>query len=330
MKNKLLKTIYMLSQYFLYGFILQLLVLNFGLPINAKGQYKRIERVTVNLSQKDLSIEQFFKEVQAQTPFVFSFDSKKIDKADKLEFKENQGTLEGLLIEASLQSNLSFRQINHSIDVKPKENNGPAVTRADEQVVVTGKVTDANGDPLPGVTISIPGTTVGTATDLDGLYSLSVPEGSTLVFSFIGFETQNISIGDRSVIDVVLREDMASLDEVVVVGYGTQRRSDVTTAVSSVSAENLQNRPSLNFGEAIAGQMAGVQVQQISGAPGGEGLSIRVRGVGSITQSNDPLYVVDGYPMEGNAFRLLNNSDIESIQVLKDASSTAIYGSRGA
>src|SRR5690606_24254583 len=93
---------------------------------------------------------------------------------------------------------------------------------------------------------------------------------------------------------------------------------------------NIKNRPVANFGEAIAGQMPGVQVQQLSGAPGGEGLSIRVRGVGSITQSNDPLYVVDGYPMEGNAFRLLNMSDIESVQVLKDASSTAIYGSRGA
>src|SRR5690606_4560908 len=224
MKNKLLQTIYMLSQYFLYGFILQLLVLNFGLPINAKGQYKRIERVTVSLSQKDLSIEQFFKEVEAQTPFVFSFDSKKIDKSDPLAFENNQGTLEGLLIEASQQSNLSFRQINHSIDVKRKENYDAAVTRADEQVVVTGKVTDTNGDPLPGVTISIPGTTVGTATDFDGLYSLSVPEGSTLVFSFIGFEPQTVEVGDRSVINIVMKEDLTSLDEVVVVGYRSEER----------------------------------------------------------------------------------------------------------
>jgi TonB-linked SusC/RagA family outer membrane protein len=330
MKNKLLKTIYMLSKYALYGFVLQLLFLNFGLPIQAKGQYKKIEKVTINLSQEKLTVENFFKEVQAQTPFVFSYDSKKINRSSPLTFTKRQSTVEGLLKEASGQSNLSFRQINHSIDVKVKEQSDAAVTRVDDQITVTGTVTDAKGDPLPGVTISIPGTAIGTATDLDGAYSLSVPEGSTLVFSFIGFQSQTVELGGRSVIDIVMREDLTSLDEVVVVGYGTQRRSDVTTAVSSVSAESLQNRPALNFGEAIAGQMAGVQVQQISGAPGGEGLAIRIRGVGSITQSNDPLYVVDGYPMEGNAFRLLNTSDIESIQVLKDASSTAIYGSRGA
>ncbi|MDR1331744.1 MAG: TonB-dependent receptor [Tannerella sp.] len=127
-----------------------------------------------------------------------------------------------------------------------------------------------------------------------------------------------------------LVEDTQTLEEVVVVGYGTQKRSDVTTAVSSISADNLKDRSSVNFGEALAGQVAGVMVQQINGAPGGEGLSIRVRGTGSITSSTDPLYVVDGYPMEDAALNLINPSEIESIQILKDASSTAIYGSRGA
>src|SRR5690606_34828269 len=155
-------------------------------------------------------------------------------------------------------------------------------------------------------------------------------EEKALVFTIIGYQDREVSIGSSSVINTMMTESVSDLDEVVVVGYGTQRRADITTAVASVSAENIQNRPVQNFGEAIAGQMAGVQVQQTSGAPGGESLSIRVRGTGSITQSSDPLYVVDGYPMEGNAFRLINPSDIESIQVLKDASSTAIYGSRGA
>src|SRR5690606_7637341 len=232
MKNKLLKTIYMLSKYALYGFVLQLLFLNFGLPIHAKGQYKKIEKVTIRLSQEKLTVDQFFKEVQAQTPFVFSFDSKKIDRSAPLAFTNKQGTVEDLLVEASRQGNLSFRQINHSIDVKEKERSDAAVIRADDQITVRGKVTDANGDPLPGVTISVPGTTIGTATDLDGVYSLSVPEGSTLVFSFIGFQSQTIAVGGRSVVNVTLSEDLASLDEVVVVGYGTQKKSDLTGSVS--------------------------------------------------------------------------------------------------
>src|SRR5690554_4937084 len=129
MKNKLLKTIYMLSQYFLYGFILQLLVLNFGLPILAKGQYKKIEKVTISLSSEKLTVDQFFKEVQAQTPFVFSFDSKKIDRSAPLAFTNKQGTVEDLLVEASRQSSLSFRQINHSIDVRSEEHTSELQSR---------------------------------------------------------------------------------------------------------------------------------------------------------------------------------------------------------
>src|SRR5690606_14935925 len=165
----------------------------------------------------------------------------------------------------------------------------------------------------------------------EGNYRITLPsQEATLLFTIVGYDDQEIETNALSTIHVVLHASMSDLAEGVVVGYVTQGRADITTAVASVSAENIQNRPVQNFGEAIAGQMAGVQVQQTSGAPGGESLSIRVRGTGSITQSSDPLYVVDGYPMEGNAFRLINPSDIESIQVLKDASSTAIYGSRGA
>src|SRR5690554_2390501 len=118
MKNKLLKTIYMLSQYFLYGFVLQLFLLNFGLPISAKGQYKRIDNVTISIPNEELTIDQFFKEVQSQTPFVFSYDSKKIDRFSLLTFGNKKGTVEDFLVEASKQSLFSFRQINHTIDVK--------------------------------------------------------------------------------------------------------------------------------------------------------------------------------------------------------------------
>jgi len=195
---------------------------------------------------------------------------------------------------------------------------------------ISGVVKDNNGEPIVGVTITEKGTSNGTISSSDGKFSLDVPEKSTLVFSYLGFTTKELTIGKQSFLTIGLDEDTKNLNEVVVIGYGTQKKSDVTTAVGSVSGDKLQDKGTVSFGEALAGQIAGIQIQENNGAPGGEGLIIRVRGTGSITQSGDPLFVVDGFPMEGGAFRLLNTSDIESIQVLKDASSTAIYGSRGA
>jgi TonB-linked SusC/RagA family outer membrane protein len=202
-------------------------------------------------------------------------------------------------------------------------------------VTITGTVVDTNGEPLPGVTVSIPGTTVGTVTDLDGNYSLTVPEGSTLVFSFIGFERQNVEVGDRSVIDMTLAEEVSSLDEVVVIGYGSQERRDISTAISSVSSEDLKDRANSNFAQSIQGKMAGVRVSNNNTAPGG-GSNIVIRGVSSINASNSPLIVIDGFPIkEGynkteNPLNSINPSDIESIEVLKDASSSAIYGTQAA
>lgn len=197
-------------------------------------------------------------------------------------------------------------------------------------VTVTGTVTDDYGDPLIGVNVLVRGTTTGAITDIDGRYSVAVSGNqSVLLVSYVGFLPQEITVGNQRTINVVMREDAQGLDEVVVVGYGTQRKSDITGSVATVDPDKLKDRPVSNFGEALIGQMAGVQIQQISGQPGSEGLLVRVRGTASITQSSDPLYVVDGFPMEDGAFRLVTPSDIESIQILKDASSTAIYGSRG-
>src|SRR5690606_33177533 len=137
------------------------------------------------------------------------------------------------------------------------------------------------------------------------------------------------AVGDRSVIDVVLNEDMASLDEVVVVGYGTQKKSDLTGSVASVSSEDLNSFPATNVLQALAGRAAGVQVTQNNGQPGGS-ISVRIRGANSIRGSNEPLYVIDGFPTSGSNPTIINNLDIESIEVLKDASATAIFGSRGA
>lgn len=193
-------------------------------------------------------------------------------------------------------------------------------------VTISGRVTDASGEPLPGVTVSLTGTTIGTATDLDGGYSLTVPEGSTLVFSFIGFESQSIAIGGRSVIDVVLGEDMASLDEVVVVGYGTQKKTSVTAAVSSIKGEEISQLPVTNLSNGLGGRLAGVIVRQGSGEPGRDGSNIYIRGISS-TGNSQPLLIVDGIPRD---FQKLDPNTIESFTVLKDAAAVAPYGVAGA
>lgn len=195
---------------------------------------------------------------------------------------------------------------------------------------ITGTVTDNSGEPLIGVTVvpqNSPGNN-GTTTDLDGKYSIDVDKNvSTLTFTYVGFLQQNVNIGGKSTINVQLKEDNIGLDEVVVIGYGTVKRRDLTGAVASVTGKDLTKMPVNNVTEALQGKLPGVNVVSGDGRPDAS-VSIRVRGGGSITQSNDPLFVVDGFPV--SSISDIPASEIESIDVLKDASSTAIYGARGA
>ncbi|RAK00273.1 TonB-linked SusC/RagA family outer membrane protein [Larkinella arboricola] len=206
---------------------------------------------------------------------------------------------------------------------------------------VSGKVTSDNGEALPGVSILLKGTTTGTTTDPNGTYSLTLPGTTgTLVFSYIGFQSQEVPINNRSTIDVTLATDIQALSEVVVVGYGTQRRQELTTAVTSVGAQAIQRQPVAGFDQALQGQAPGIQVTAPTGAPGA-GINIRIRGNNSISLTNSPLYVIDGVPVlptydqelgignqRPNPLNTLNPNDIESIDVLKDAAAAAIYGLR--
>jgi len=204
------------------------------------------------------------------------------------------------------------------------------------QSTITGKITDkGDGSPLPGVNILVKGATNGTISDVEGTFSLSVQgENPTLVFSSIGYFTQEIAVGSRQEINVEMSEDIASLEEVVVVGYGTQKKSNITGAIASLSGEELEQVQVASFDQAIQGRAAGVYVTSNSGQPGG-GISVRIRGIGSINNSN-PLYVIDGVIVgagnseTSNPLSTLNPNDIESVEVLKDAASAAIYGARAA
>ncbi|WP_185154462.1 TonB-dependent receptor [Fulvivirga sp. M361] len=190
---------------------------------------------------------------------------------------------------------------------------------------VSGRVTEAD-DPLPGVNVVEKGTTNGTVTDIDGNYTLTVPAEATLVFSYIGFTNEEVIVGGRDVVNVTMQIDVTSLQEVVVIGYGTIRKSDVTGAVAQIKTEDMQRLATSDVNLTLQGRAAGVQVIKDSGAPG-SGSVVRIRGIGSLSDSN-PIYIVDGFPTQDISNLL--PSDIESVEVLKDASATAIYGSRGA
>ncbi len=201
---------------------------------------------------------------------------------------------------------------------------------------VSGTVTDENGEKLPGVSVLVKGTQRGTLTSNDGAFTVSVPDNGVLVFSFVGFITQEVNVGNRTNIEVKLAADNKALEELVVIGYGTAKKSDLTGSVGSVKEDQLRERPSPSLNQSLQGKISGVQVNVNSGRPGGRS-NVRIRGFSSINSSNNPLYVVDGVMLpQGNqnqasqAIDYINPNDIVSVEVLKDASSTAIYGARGA
>lgn len=240
-----------------------------------------------------------------------------------------------LLVGISWGPTLGAMAANHPSailqDTVPLRDTIPPPAAQSDEKVVTGTIKDADGGALPGATVQIKGTETGAISDDSGKYSLAIPAGQTeivLVFSFLGFETKEVSLGNQTAIDVTMGTDDQELEEVVVIGYGSTRRADLTGSVAQVNSDELNAFPTSNVLQSLNGRAAGVQVIQNNGAPGG-GVSVRIRGANSIQGDNDPLYVIDGFPFSGNPTNL-NNSDIASIEILKDASATAIYGSRGA
>jgi len=203
------------------------------------------------------------------------------------------------------------------------------------QSIVKGIVTDSNNVPLPGVNVLIKGTTKGVMTDFDGAYSISASSSDTLIFSYIGFANQEVKVNSRLNINIILKEDVQSLNEVIVIGYGSQLKEDISGAVASVKVKDLETIPQVSIDQMLQGRASGVNVTTNSGQPGAA-VSVRIRGVNTISGSSEPLYIIDGVPVSGEAsdggsspLNTINQSDIEDVNILKDASATAIYGSRG-
>ncbi len=280
-------------------------------------------QITVNLDIQDKPVREVLKSIEQQTHVRFFYSDDLLAMNNLIDVRAENKNIINVLDDMFLKSPLTYRAYeNNLIVIVPRE--------LLQQKQITGRVTDKDGVPLPGVNVLVTGTTLGTITDGNGNYSIDVPEDAkTLTFQFLGMKTQEITIGTSTRIDVVMIESIIGLDEIVVVGYGTQKKSDLTGAVISVSGDDLTARPVNNVFESMQGKAAGVDITTTI-RPGTIGM-INIRGVRSLTASNTPLYVVDGVPvLSSSTIETLNPQDIESIDILKDASATAIYGSRGA
>jgi len=286
------------------------------------------------------SLETVFRIIRQQSDYLFIFRDENMSKAStKVTLQIEKATIQQVMDKCLQGSGLSYRIVDKTVILVPKEE-GVSSLQA-EQITITGTVKDAaNGDALPGVTISVKGTAVGAITDANGHFEMrGITPPATLVFSYVGFTPQQIEVNGHKTLSVLLQRESRAMQQVVVIGYGTQKKTELTGAISTFKPNDLNARPVLGPDQMLQGRMAGVSVSAASGTPGGA-VRVSVRGIGSLSASNEPLYVIDGVPVmphnaamfnfgeNMNPLSELNPNDIESIDVLKDAASAAIYGSR--
>lgn len=336
-----------MSKAVFYGIVIHCCLAVSLIASDLKGQKQTLDQVFLSLQASETSLQSVLGEIERKTGFHFSYYSNHIKKK-KITLDVADQSLMAVLKDIADQTKLSFKRINQNINVleidAEKSVQDLAIDWVD--VGISGKITDENGEGLPGASVVVKGTSSGTTTDLDGKYKLTVPEESTIVVSFVGYKTNEIVVGSQSVIDVRMKLDAEQLEEVVVIGYGTQKKSDLTGAVGSTSGAKLQERPTSSLAQGLSGKVAGANITQNSGRPGGQ-TRIRIRGNTSVSLDNAPLFVVDGVILVSttsvaangglnglnggtNPIDYINPNDIQSIEVLKDASATAIYGARGA
>ncbi len=327
MNKRILIHLSYMTKLFIYAFVIQAVTMSFLLANETKSQVKDLEEVTVNLGFEKSKLSEVFHQIEETTGFNFVYTNKEVNKDERITITEQTRNLYNLLSDIAVQSNLSFKQVNHNIHVKRNTSRStqPVLGLQLAEITVSGKVVDHIGEPLPGVTITVEGTTTGTVTDLDGNYSLSVPEGSSLRFSFIGFTSQVVPVGNNDSINIRMEEDAKSLQEVVVVGYGTQKVTNLTGAIDVVDGDMIKDRPSPSVSQLLQGTSPGLTFGVgNNGFQPGANMNIQIRGMGSIN-GGEPYVIIDGIPGDMNR---LNPNDIESISVLKDAAASAIYGSR--
>lgn len=284
------------------------------------------QKITLNLQK--VKLEKALSGIKEQTGVTFAYSQPVIDPNTIVSINVKDVDLPHALSDLLRGTDIQYEIGEGKIYLFKKEVPVKQSFKSNGvKVRITGTVLDTEKEPLIGVSISQRGTTNGTLTDANGRFEIAVPQNTKLTVSFIGYIPYEFTVGNKKDYQIELKEDVRELDDVVVIGYGVQNKRDVSTSISTVKSDKLENLPKTDFRQALAGRMAGVQVIQAGGGPEGT-LSVRIRGTNTITAGNEPLYVVDGVPMSRGLMHI-NGNDIESVEVLKDASSAAIYGSRG-
>lgn len=344
-----------MSRFVFFMMILQALTASFLIAADSNAQGKSIYEISLGLNFEKTPILEVFDRIESSSNFHFSYNSQIIDARQSITVSGKR-SLGQLLEQISKQTNLKFKRVNENIHVYHREGAEELVEEKRlgqfQGFKVSGKVVDEDGQALPGATIIEKGTNTGTVSDIEGNFSLTISDSdAVLAVSFVGYESLDVNVNGQSTVSVTLRLDISALEEVVVVGYGTQAKRDITGAISSIKTADIQRAVTTTADEFLQGRVAGVVVDQSSNAPGG-GINIRIRGTNSFGTGNEPLFIVDGIPINNSGLRgdlksqsfftggdtqnpafnplsTINPQDIESIEVLKDASATAVYGSRG-
>ena len=296
------------------------------IQVSAKGYSQKI-----TLQENNISLQQLFEKIRTQTGYKFFYADEVLANARKVNMNVTNGNIEQVLDAAFKDQQLTYAISERTVIIRRQQETPGEAAAIPPPVEIRGRVVNAQGEPLQNVSVVIAGTKTGTYTNADGYFTITAPGNNNIVLevSSVGYQSKKVAVGKQTNINVVLEIEASSLSNVVVVGYGSVKKVDLTGSVGTVNVTDMQKAPVSSFAQALAGRVAGVQVNSVDGQPGG-GVNIMIRGAGSLTQSTTPLYVLDGFPIENLDPSTINPEDIESISILKDASSTAIYGSRGA
>ncbi|HEU4552335.1 MAG TPA: TonB-dependent receptor [Chitinophaga sp.] len=317
---------------------LTVVLITLSLAVHATGYSQQ-----VSLSGKNIPLEKIFSAIEQQTGYAFFYNNVDIGKVSAVSLSIKDVPLKAALNEVLKGQPLQYTILGKTIFIRAVHNSiiQPPAPEEEKDFPVEGLVTDAaNGAPLVGVTIQVKGSSSGTTTNSDGKFHINVPENAVLIISYLGYSRQEVTVTKGAPLNIALAATNTGLNQVVVIGYGTERKRDLTGAIASVKSEELLKTPSTSFTTALEGKVPGVFISQTGGAPGAAA-SVRIRGIGT-TGGNQPLYVVDGFPINGDGMSIpsssyrvdgmsiINPNDIESVEVLKDAAAAAIYGSRAA
>lgn len=284
------------------------------------------QTMRVNIQADNVSTEKILSEIEKQTDYLFVYNKKEVDLKRKTSVNAVNKTTAEVLSTIFNGTDIIYAIEGENIMLMRKEQNLAVVPDAVQQDnKITGTVLDATGTPVIGANVMVKGTTNGTITDMDGKFTLDVEKGATLIVSYIGFTSQEIKVGNQTKLSIELKEDSQALDELVVVGYGTMKKADLTGSVATVDSEVLEDRPITNLGSGLQGAIANLNISSSNGAPG-TGASFNIRGTTNLSGSG-PLVLVDGVEMDPN---LINPQDVKDVTVLKDAASASIYGARAA